>query len=86
MIQKYGPVRYKQKKAFKDNGFNVAEYNDSLGPSPGSMSIWRNVRAEIFFAKVDITKEPIIQTIDVMHRQRALEYYKDKDGREKSRV
>ena len=74
------------KKAFKDHGFDVGLYNDCLGPSPGSMSIWRNVSAEIFFAKVDITKEPITQIIDVMHRQRALEHYKDKDGRDKSRV
>jgi hypothetical protein len=50
------------------------------------MTIWRNVSAEIFFAKVDITKEPITQRISRMFRLRGLEYYKDKDGREKSRV
>jgi hypothetical protein len=48
------------------------------------MSVWRNTAAELFFAKVDISKEPIIQTIDVMHRWKADEYYKDKDGREKT--
>jgi sRNA-binding regulator protein Hfq len=35
---------------------------------------------------VDISKDPIEQAIDSMHRQKVTEYYKDKNGREKTRV
>jgi hypothetical protein len=72
-------------KSFVEQGFILADYNDHL-LTGGKHGLGTNVGAEQFSAKVDITKQPILDNINVMYRQRGLEYYKDKDGIEKSRL
>ena len=52
----------------------------------GEKSIHANVGAEVFFTKVGITQDPIEQKIDIMHRLKVIEYYKDKSGKEKERI
>ncbi|MGI8720562.1 MAG: hypothetical protein ACR2KF_08580 [Nitrososphaeraceae archaeon] len=82
--KKYWTALEQTRKTFADQGFDVGVYNEEvLG---GNRQLGGNVGAEIFFQKVDVSKDPITQTIDVMHRQKAIEYFKDKDGREKQRV
>ncbi len=73
------------RKAFKSHGFSLDAINTEKRIS-AEKGIHANIGAEQFFRKVDISKQDIHTSIDVIHRQKALEYYKDAKGREQQRV
>ncbi len=82
---KYWTSIEEARKEFKVWGFDLDAINNDrqLNADP---KIHANIGAENFFTRVDISKGPITQTVTTMHRQKAVEHYKDKDGREKERV
>jgi hypothetical protein len=70
--------------AIKEKGYDVGLYNETvLG---GNTRLGENIPARNFFSKVDLNKGEIDQKIITMHRRKALQFYKDSKGREKSRI
>ena len=69
---------------FKEKGYEVNLYNEEvLG---GNRRLGENLGARSFFNKLDLTKGDVEERITLMHRRKALEFYKDSKGREKSRI
>ena len=62
--------REMNKKSILRARIHFSGYNENLR-SGGRPGLCVNVGTELFFAKVDITKKPIVEKINVMQRQRA---------------